>query len=337
MRPFNAQEYIDKKVNAINKFFFRAKLDSVVIGISGGVDSALVLALFVEAAKRPGSRLKQIRCLAMPIHGSGVTGQDATINKGHLLLDTYKDCGILVYRHLDLTDAYNAMVSQAYAQDTSDWTDGQMASVLRTPMFYYQAAILQKRGYKSIVAGTTNRDEGAYIGFFGKASDGMVDLQPIADIHKSEVYKVAELLGVPAIITNDAPRGDVWDNKTDVEMIGAPYSFLQKLVETKCGIYKTYAQDLEQAAHQYQRWILLRTGDEKIWAENIEKLHKTNKHKYQVGSPAHFIDVMERCVPGGWQDTESIIESYRQFVWKNGATEHDKESWLHGHKLTTDV
>ena len=55
-------------------------------------------------------------------------------------------------------------------------------------------------------SGTTNRDEGAYLGFFGKASDGMVDLQPISDLHKSEVRALATRLGVPAEIVEAAPR-----------------------------------------------------------------------------------------------------------------------------------
>ena len=80
------------------------------------------------------------------------------------------------------------------------------------------------------MSGTTNRDEGAYIGFFGKASDGMVDLQPIADIHKSEVYAIAKILNIPEYIINASPKGDVWNNKLDVEMIGAPYDIVEVFI-----------------------------------------------------------------------------------------------------------
>ena len=340
MRKFDAQQYLDKKTEAINEFFTKAGLDSVVVGISGGVDSAVVLLLFLHAYLEPDSPIKKIIALKMPIYGDGVSGQDTTVSKADELmkitnamdfLNTLQGEVPVEWRHMDLTDAYNAMVAQAYAMDdTNDWTDGQMASVLRTPMFYYQAAILQKRGFKSIVSGTTNRDEGAYIGFFGKGSDGMVDIQPIADLHKSEVYKLAELLGVPKVITEDAPRGDVWDSKTDEEMIGAPYHFLQKMIEHKCEIYHDYKQDLGMAGRMWQRWLDTRKGDEKIWSENIEKLHKTNKHKYMVGSPAHFIDVQDRCVPGGWESIEYIIETYREFAWQNGLTINDKQKFLTG-------
>src|SRR5690606_27646773 len=111
--------------------------------------------------------------------------------------------------------------------EQNNWDEGQLASIVRTPCLYYNAAILQSQGFKSIVVGTTNRDEGSYIGFFGKASDAMVDLQPIADIHKSEVYEVAKLLNIPQEIIDAKPRGDVYDGRCDEEMIGAPYWFLE--------------------------------------------------------------------------------------------------------------
>jgi hypothetical protein len=55
------------------------------------------------------------------------------------------------------------------------WASGQLVSYLRTPMLYYQTALLTEQGFRSIACGTTNRDEGSYIGFFGKASDGSID------------------------------------------------------------------------------------------------------------------------------------------------------------------
>lgn len=334
MRDFDAQDYLDKKTKAINEFFTKNGLDSVVVGISGGVDSAVVLKLYVEAGLVIGSPIKQVRALKMPIHGNGVTGQHETLNKANMLEDSFKTSGslspgFLAWRTLDLTEAYNAMTNQIYLypDKTDAWTDGQMASVLRTPMFYYQAAIMQAAGLKSIVSGTTNRDEGSYIGFFGKASDGMVDIQPIADIHKSEVYRLAELLGVPKSITEDEPKGDVWDGRNDEQMIGAPYQFLQKMIKQKCKIYADH-NDGALALIDWNYYLDSRGGVEAIWAANIEKLHKTNKHKYLVGSPAHFIDVMERCVPGGWQSVESTVESYRRFAWVHGLVSTRISEWF---------
>jgi len=143
----------------------------------------------------------------------------------------------------------------------------------------------------SIVSGTTNRDEGAYLGFYGKGSDGMVDLQPIADIHKSEVFKTSKLFNIPNEVIEAVPSGDVWDGRNDEQMIGAPYQFIE-----------AYLIMLEK--NRLDLLDELEIGDKekaKLWISNIEKIHKTNLHKYKVGLPARFIDVMPRCVPGGWQ------------------------------------
>lgn len=283
-RNFKTDAYINMKIKSINNFFRINKLDSAVIGISGGVDSALVLALLHKAREQKDSPIKKIRCLVMPIYGRGVTDQSSAVDIALRMIDSYS----AEYQVLNLTDAYESIVKQKQENvgDHNDWVDGQMASVLRTPMFYYQAAILQAQGYKSLVVGTTNRDEGSYIGFFGKASDAMVDLQPIADLHKSEVYKVAKKLYVTDEILNAIPKGDVWDRRVDEEMIGAPYSFLEDyllLLESEEDFSKEDFSD-----------------EENSYIDNIEKIHKMNSHKYSVGSPAHFIDVLPRKIPFGW-------------------------------------
>lgn len=70
LRNFNTDDYIEMKTKAINNFFTKNSLDSAVIGISGGVDSAVVLMLLLEAKKKPGSPLKQILPLIVPIQRS---------------------------------------------------------------------------------------------------------------------------------------------------------------------------------------------------------------------------------------------------------------------------
>jgi NAD+ synthetase len=293
-RNFDVDSYVEEKTFKINSFFREAGLDAAVIGISGGVDSAVAMALLKKAQEDEDSPIKVVRGVVAPIYGDGVTGQDEAAQKAIKMLDEF-NCE---YSYTDLTDAYDAMVqckSEGLGEKEA-WTNGQMASVLRTPMFYYQAAILQSMGYKSLVVGTTNRDEGSYIGFFGKASDAMVDLQPIADIHKSEVYQVAEALGVPDEIIQATPKGDVWDSRVDEQMIGAPYHFLEDylLLLEYLGERDVRPDLFIKGAQQHFEEKELR------WIHNIEKIHSTNSHKYQVGMPSHFIDVLPRKIPGGW-------------------------------------
>ena len=307
-RNFEVNIYLYDKIDAINKFFSENHLDSAVVGISGGIDSAVVIYLLSEASKRPKSPIKRIIGLSMPIYGNGTTNQLEANTKASLLLRELESKNDIVCGYtVDLTNSYNSYTDTHFHKPNArfietlitPFANGQLASIVRTPMLYYTAAILQEQGNKSIVVGTTNRDEGSYIGFFGKASDAMVDLQPIADLHKSEVYEVAKRLNVPNNIINAVPAGDVYDGRVDEEMIGAPYWFLELYLQCKC----YYGDESDKQFTGFIRSF----QDEKDrnllnqYSDNIEDLHIKNQHKYEVGSPARFIDVLPRKIYGGWQ------------------------------------
>lgn len=286
LRNFNVDFYLQEKIKMINQFFSENELDSAVVGLSGGVDSAVTILLLKKASEQENSPIKKLIGVIAPVGGIGTSGQRSAVVRAKLLVDTHN----LDFNCVDLYSAYNEIVYQTkidqnYTNDA--WSEGQMASVLRTPVFYYQAAILQSQGFRSLVVGTTNRDEGSYIGFFGKASDAMVDLQIISDIHKSEVYQLANVLGVNQEIINEKPRGDVWDNKVDEEMIGAPYWFLEMYL-----LMKEYKPKIDVNGDEAKTFI--------EYAKNIENLHIKNSHKYKVGNPAHFLDVMNRKIEKGW-------------------------------------
>jgi len=285
-RNFNETSYLEEKCKKINSFFSNSKLDAAVVGISGGIDSAVTIALLKAASNEKDSPIKNILGVIAPIHGDGTSNQDSAENKAKrfMIMSGIK------FVITDLSSAYKELINSGDTDKIfSPWANGQMASILRTPMFYYQAALQQTLGYKSIVVGTTNRDEGSYIGFFGKASDAAVDLQPIADLHKSEVYKIAKLLNVSQEIIDATPAGDVYDSKVDEEMIGAPYDFLELYLLMK-----------EYSIHPSEYLIESDFNTYKHFANNIEILHSKNSHKYKVGNPAHFIDIMSRKIPGGW-------------------------------------
>jgi NAD+ synthase (glutamine-hydrolysing) len=317
-RDFRADAYIKMKCEKLNGFFKDNRLDAAVVGLSGGVDSATVYLLLREAMRQPGSPIRKVLGLILPISGDGTSDQGPALKKALKLVElTRDDHPGMAAKIINLTGAYNSIIENTSGEidlglpstkldyenntfnvettrkKTGAWANGQMASVLRTPVMYYQAAVLQQEGYASVVVGTTNRDEGSYIGFYGKASDGMNDLQPIADIHKSEVYQVAALLGCPSEILEARPQGDVYDGRGDEDMIGAPYFFLElylRMLDTYTNPHME-ADKLEPVAR----------AKFDSWSGNIEALHRKNAHKYQVGLPAHFVDVMKRVLPGGWK------------------------------------
>lgn len=292
LRQFEPSFFLERKIDRINHLFLKNNLDACVIGVSGGIDSALTLKLLEQAMHRNGSPIKKITALIMPIYCSGTSGQNESQTRAIELVEQ-TNCDYLVQDLTSAADAYIKQYEEKSELKVNPWSVGQLASIVRTPCLYFHAALLQQQEFRSLVVGTTNRDEGAYLGFFGKASDAMVDLQPIADLHKSEVYQLAELLSVPQSIMQSVPRGDVWDNKTDEEMIGAPYWFIELYLLMKEFnlldefILTNYLQESDR--------ILFHT-----YASAIEKQHQKNLHKYQVGNPAHFIDCLSRKIPGGW-------------------------------------
>lgn len=284
-RGFDVAHALSAKLDRINGYFSDCGLDAAVIGVSGGVDSALALALLCAAREAPGSPLRRVVGVLAPIGGRGATGQDRALRRGEAAIDA---AGAEAWR-CDLTAAQEGYVAALSGHgESTAWAEGQLLSVVRTPAFYYAAALLQAQGHRSLVVGTTNRDEGAWLGFFGKASDGMVDLQPISDLHKSEVIALARRLGVPDEITDATPRGDVYDGRADEEMIGAPYWFVELFLLLRCrGESPTGLTTDEQARYEQ-------------YAAALWELHRHNAHKYKVGSPAIHLDVYPRSVPGGW-------------------------------------
>lgn len=131
------------------------------------------------------------------------------------------------------------------------------------------------------------------MGYFGKASDGMVDLQIISDIHKSEVYQLAKILKVPDSTIKAVPTGDMFDHRTDEQVFGTTYDFvelyLHYLTLTKSSKKQIINRLSAPAQKQFQ-----------ILANRVEALHHYNAHKYLVDSPSVHLDIYFRIVPGGW-------------------------------------
>lgn len=279
---------LDRKLRIMNHYFGAFGIDSAVVGVSGGVDSAVVANLLVRC-----STLRKVVGVVAPSYTMGATGQ---LEAERLGLKVCESAGIEAW-HMDLTHVqreYNKLFQGKIARGGREaWAEGQVLSITRTPLLYGAAAYLQANGYRSLVVGTTNRSEGSYVGHFGKASDGAVDVQVLSDLWKSQVVALAEQLGVPKEVRERAPTGDVWNGSTDEETLGCTYDFLEKYLEAKV------RGDTFPSPH----W-----GDQEIkWGKRIETLHATNFHKYIVGNPAIHLVVFDPSVPGGWQRNKNIL------------------------------
>jgi len=185
-----------------------------VVGISGGVDSAVTSAL----AARTG---KPVRLVEMPIHQS--PAQVSRARKHAEWLSARHDN--LRSVEIELTGAFDAL-AETLPDDDGAVRERALANTrarLRMTTLYYLACI-----GNDLVVGTGNKVEDFGVGFFTKYGDGGVDVSPIADLTKTEVYGLARELGILGEILEAAPTDGLFgDNRTDEQQLGATYAELE--------------------------------------------------------------------------------------------------------------
>lgn len=178
---------------------------NVFIGISGGIDSAVVAFLCVKALGK-----KKVFGVLMP-YGRQIDIYDSVSVVNQLKIKYFKkDIKPIVYQH---KIADNKFVL------------GNIMSRVRMTILYAYAN--HKNG---LVIGTTNKSEMA-IGYFTKFGDGGSDFEPIANIYKTEIYKLAKQLNVPKSIIDKKPTAGLWDNQTDENELSFSYANLDHFLE----------------------------------------------------------------------------------------------------------
>ena len=187
-------------------------ISTLVIGVSGGIDSAVTSTLSAKTG------LTTI-VLNMPIHQD--RKQNELSNKHISWLESNFDN--VEGRLVDLTGTYDSFTDEMNEHDLSSLSLANSRARLRMTTLY---AIAGSTG--GIVVGTGNKVEDFGVGFFTKYGDGGVDISPIADLMKSEVYEIAKALDIVEEIQQAAPTDGLWDDgRTDEEQIGATYAELE--------------------------------------------------------------------------------------------------------------
>ncbi|MDX1272246.1 NAD(+) synthase [Bizionia paragorgiae] len=192
-----------------------AHVNGFVIGISGGVDSAVTSILCAETGL-------DVLCIEMPIHQaeSHVSRAQEHIT---FLKENYSNVSAI---RTDLTPVFEEFKTEVSLQGKQATVDMALANTrarLRMTTLYYYAGL---KGF--LVAGTGNKIEDFGVGFYTKYGDGGVDLSPIADLMKSEVYAIGTYLKVPASILKAAPSDGLFgDARSDEDQIGASYPELE--------------------------------------------------------------------------------------------------------------
>jgi NAD+ synthase (glutamine-hydrolysing) len=291
-RAFMARPHAQAKATLLCDYMRAHGLRACVVAVSGGVDSSVVLALAALARGQDGSPIESIVPVLAPVRSAGATGQEDAVERARAACAS---CG-LEGAVVDLTQAHGALraaVEDGVGLAGEGWAQGQLVAYCRTPAFYYVTSLLTEAGLPAILLGTTNRDEGAYLGYVGKAADGMVDVQLISDLHKGEVVALAQALSLPREVWGAVPTGDMFDGRSDEEVFGAPYDFVELYLGYLCrpesGRAALRASLPPEALAQFE-----------ALAARLERLHAHNAHKYLVGQPAVRLEALPSAVPGGW-------------------------------------
>ncbi|OFY85954.1 MAG: NAD(+) synthase [Bacteroidetes bacterium RIFCSPLOWO2_12_FULL_35_15] len=210
------REVIDHIVNWLSNYSNQSKTNGFVIGISGGIDSALTSTLCAKTEK-------SVICLNMPIHQ-----HKAEYDRGHEHINWLKsNFKNVTSQEVELTETFKS-ISVALPSDIQDWlTMANTRSRLRMTTLYAFAC-----HHKMLVVGTGNKVEDFGIGFFTKYGDGGVDISPIADLMKSDVFALAKEVGVVTSIQSAKPTDGLFaDSRSDEDQIGATYDELEQAMK----------------------------------------------------------------------------------------------------------
>lgn len=205
-------------VKWLKDYAVTAGIKGYVIGVSGGIDSAVTSTLCAMTGL-------EVLCVEMPIHQheDHVTRAQEHIKQ---LKSRFKNVTDV---RSDLTPVFDSFIKAMPPTENNDLVDltrGNTRARLRMTTLYYHGGV-----HGLLVAGTGNKVEDFGVGFYTKYGDGGVDVSPIADLMKSEVYAIGEYINVPASIMKAAPSDGLYGaERTDEEQIGASYDELEHIM-----------------------------------------------------------------------------------------------------------
>ncbi len=215
----NTQKVIEHITEWLKTYAENSRTNGFVIGVSGGIDSAVTSTLCAMTGK-------DVICLELPIYQAQA---QVTRAQEHIawLKASYPNVSEV---RVELTATFDSFKSAVHSHAAGPNLDLSLANTrarLRMLTLYYYAGL-----HGMLVAGTGNKVEDFGIGFYTKYGDGGVDLSPIADLKKTEVYALAKALGVISSIQSAAPTDGLFgDSRTDEDQIGASYPELEWAME----------------------------------------------------------------------------------------------------------
>jgi len=211
------------------------KPDSLVVGVSGGIDSAVVSTICAASGMKT-------KVLSMPIRQ--IKQQD-DLSKAHCnwLVQNFKNVESVI---VDLDSVFDEF-EKAVGKNSNEHAFANSRARLRMTTLYQIAG-----SNNGIVVGTGNKVEDFGVGFYTKYGDGGVDISPIADCTKSQVWEMGRELGVNQEIIDAAPTDGLWaDGRNDEQQLGMSYQELEEaMINPKSNNYEKYLKIRELNLHK---------------------------------------------------------------------------------------
>jgi NAD+ synthase len=246
----NSAKIIENISKWLKNYSMESKTNGFIVGVSGGIDSALTSTLCAKTGL-------PVLCLDLPISQNNDEHKRA-IKHIKWLKKNYKNVS---FKTINLTKTFlNFKSSVEISSNKKNLLSlANSRSRLRMTCLYYFACIQNR-----LVVGTGNKVEDFGVGFYTKYGDGGVDISPIADLYKSEVFELSNKLGIINEIIKAKPTDGLWDdNRTDEDQIGATYKELEWAMKEKDNGKKTFEFE----------------GRKKEVFEILNKFNEQNLHK----------------------------------------------------------
>lgn len=210
MENKNPKQAYEKLIFEIKSYFKKNNFEKAVIGLSGGIDSALSAKLVADAIGK-----KNIHALIMPVMG---------LSSKENVRDAVEFCALngIGYSLVFINDIIKQF-------ENLDWEQSRIAKMNTASRIRAVALYNYANSNNALVIGTSNKTE-ILVGYFTKYGDGAVDVEVIGDLFKTEVSELAKFLKLPEGIISKAPTAELYPGQTDEKELGVTYEELDKIL-----------------------------------------------------------------------------------------------------------
>ncbi len=211
LKPKFKAESVDIIHSFIKQKIEEAKAEGVVIGLSGGLDSAIVTKLCADA-------LEPKRVLALIIPDTATPEEDIKDALGFAT-----ELGV-EYRVIDISEMVEGFKGLLSPLELDDKALGNIKARCRMILLYIHANLSNK-----VVMGASNKSE-LLTGYFTKFGDGGADFSPIGDLYKTQILELAKAIEIPENIVNKPPSASLWEGQTDESELNIQYQLLDRIL-----------------------------------------------------------------------------------------------------------